>query len=542
MDLQREGRQIALAFVTVDDIVLARELSASGMHLLSFAGRSLVGTAVVGAGMATRAAMLGAQVATKSALAVATAATGRIPGAAAARHIVHDLDQSVGRSGEGASFVASQGVAVAKPDHRPPAEPIFGEPWLGKRLRPGATSNSVLVDSAFDLTRLAAAPFMVGTTTLANALTSPAGEQVTRSFWDALSAIVDSVSRRQSRAEASTADRSERRAVLLLLGMTPLVAAAQDVFEFGEALSRASAGDGRLLRSALTKALDRIASDSVPTSGSHTPSRLFSALDETQGDEATRLAGIGRAMVEDSGTLSKLAVAYAAMIGGLVTSSLQTAVNGAFDVDAIEAWVRDDEASRASSGKGLPQTCPASVTQLETLVAFSRNADGPRRGFVVPSAIELARDTIFTYSRRALGRELALSRMARLFGAAVRDRLADDCSLRTEIMDAKGERDRRLAALVSQLGGEGPARLRQARDHAAGRLASLTANSADRMLERLVPQRLGERIAVLHRFVGMADVANALDLDPSADAPRQNVVVRFNEWMIAPATPQAQIG
>jgi hypothetical protein len=329
-----------------------------------------------------------------------------------------------------------------------------------------------------------------------------------------------------------------------MLGMTPLVAAAQDVFEFGEALSRASAGDGRLLRSALTKALDRIASGSAPTSGPHTPSRLFSALDETQGDEATRLAGIGRAMLEDSGTLSKLAVAYAAMIGGLVTSSLQTAVNGAFDVDAIEAWVRDDEASRASSGKGLPQTCPASVTQLETLVAtFSRNADGPRRGFVVPSAIELARDTIFTYSRRALGRELALSRMARLFGAAVRDRLADDCSLRTEIMDAKGERDRRLAALVSQLGGEGPARLRQARDHAADRLASLTANSADRMLERLVPQRLGERIAVLHRFVGMADLANALDLDPSADAPRQNVVVRFNEWMIAPATtPQAQIG
>jgi hypothetical protein len=400
----------------------------------------------------------------------------------------------------------------------------------------------VLVDSAFDLTRLAAAPFMVGTTTLANALTSPAGEQVTRSFWDALSAIVDSVSRRQSRADASTADRSERRAVLLMLGMTPLVAAAQDVFEFGEALSRASAGDGRLLRSALTKALDRIASDNATTSGSHTPSRLFSALD-AQGDEATRLAGIGRAMLEDSGTLSKLAVAYAAMIGGLVTGSLQTAVNGAFDVDAIEAWVRDDEASRVSSGKGLPQTCPASVTQLETLVAtFSRNADGPRRGFVVPSAIELARDTIFTYSRRALGRELALSRMARLFGAAVRDRLADDCSLRTEIMDAKGERDRRLAALVSQLRGEGPARLLRARDHAADRLASLTANSADRMLERLVPQRLGERIAVLQRFVGMADVANALDLDPSADAPRQNVVARFNEWMIAPATPQAQIG
>ena len=92
MDLQREGRQLALAFVNVDDVVFARELSANGMNLLSFAGRSLVGSAVVGAGVATRAAVLGAQVATKSALAVASAAKGRLPGGAIAEHTLPDSD------------------------------------------------------------------------------------------------------------------------------------------------------------------------------------------------------------------------------------------------------------------------------------------------------------------------------------------------------------------------------------------------------------------------------------------------------------------
>src|SRR5687768_12425600 len=152
MDLKHEGRQLALALVNIDDVVLVRELSGSGTNLLSLAGRSVVGTAVIGAGMATRVALLGAQVATKSALAVAGAAKGRIPGAGIAEQMVYELDQSLGRGGETASALASQGVALGKTDGRPPAEPIFGEAWLGKRLRPGATTGTVLVDSALDLT------------------------------------------------------------------------------------------------------------------------------------------------------------------------------------------------------------------------------------------------------------------------------------------------------------------------------------------------------------------------------------------------------
>ena len=211
MDITHEGRQLALAIVNMDDLVLAGQLSSGSVSLLSFAGRSLVGTAVAGAGIATRAAVLGAQVATKSALAVAGAAKGTIPGAGLAEQMVYDLDQSVGRSGQTASFVASQGVAIGKAESRPPAEPIFGDPWLGKRLRPGATVGSVFMDSAVDLTRLAVLPLTLGTATLASAMASSAGQEVTRTFWNAFSSIVDGVAGR-SASGGTNQDRSEQRA------------------------------------------------------------------------------------------------------------------------------------------------------------------------------------------------------------------------------------------------------------------------------------------------------------------------------------------
>jgi len=560
MDLKREGRQIALALVNVDDLVLAQELSGNSISFLSFAGRSLVGTAVAGAGMVTRAAVLGAQFATKSALAVAGAAKGRIPGAGIAEQLVYDLDQRVGHGGESASFIASQGIALGKSDGKPPTEPIFGDAWLGKRLKPGATPTTVLVESVIDLTRLAALPLTLGTTTIANALASPTGHQVTRSFWDAVSMIVDTVVSRSGSGGTRT-DRSERRATLLMVGITPLMTTVQDIVDFGEGLTRASAGDGRQLRALLTTALERIdASPGASDSTGRTPSRVFSALEESNA-EGSRFAALGKAIVEDRGALSRLAVAYTTLVAGLLTSSLQSVVNGARDVGSIEAWVRADEAAfakaagnrgtsaepgdlrAAPSGATTPNR-PASVKQLETLVAafYTADADTRRRGFYVPSTIELALDTIFSYSYRALGREASLARMERLFGAAVRNQLRDDCSLRGEIIDAKIDRDVRIAALVSQLQGEGHARLRQARDHAADRLASLTATSPDRMLERLVPQRIGQRIAILQRFVGMADTANALDPLRQEEARRQRVVEQFNEWLATPpAAPAIQL-
>ncbi len=543
MDLKREGRQLALALVNVDDIVLARELSGSGSSLFSFAGRSLVGTAVMGAGMATRAAMLSAQVATKSALAVAGLAKGRIPGGDVAEQMVYELDQTLSRSGEAASAVASRGVAIGRSDSRPPAEPIFGEAWLGKRLKPGSTPGSVLVDSALDLARLAALPLTVGTATVAQALGSAAGQQVMRSFWQTVSSVADTASGRRADGGTRT-ERTERSAMLLMVGMTPFMTAAQDIVDFGEALARVSAGDGNMLRSVLATAVERIETSSPRADASrHTPSRLFAALDEPASG-SSRAAAIGRAIVEDRGALSRLAVAYTSLVAGLVTSSMQSATTAVRGVGAVETWVRADEASRAAGGTGTPEHCPPAVTELETLVAsfYAADPDGRRRGFFVPGTIELALDTVYGYSQRALGREPALARMERLFGAGVRRRLADDCSLRPEILDAGADRDRRLAAVVAQVRREGSARLREARDHAAGRLASLAAFSPDRMVERLGPQRVNERIAILRRFVGMADTANGLDPRTDEERRRQRVLDKFQQWMGAPSgEPEARL-
>ena len=354
--------------------------------------------------------------------------------------------------------------------------------------------------------------------------------------------ILDTVVSRSGGGGTRT-DRSERRAMLLMVGMTPLMTTVQDIVDFGEGLTRASAGDGRQLRELLTTALERIeASAGASDAAERTPSNLISALDETSA-EGSRFAALGKAIVEDSGTLSRLAVAYTTLVAGLLTSSLQSAVNGARDVGSIEEWVRADEAACAlAAGDSGPARSsvtpnrPASVKQLETLVAafYNADADTRRRSFYVPSTIELALDTIFSYSCRALGRQAALARMERLFGAAVRDQLRDDCSLYGEIIDAKSDRDVRIAALVSQLQSAGHERLWEARTHAADRLASLTAASPDRMLERLVPQRIGERIAILRRFVGMADTANALDPVRQDEARRQRVVAQFNEWLATP--------
>lgn len=290
----------------------------------------------------------------------------------------------------------------------------------------------------------------------------------------------------------------------------------------------------RMLRSVLTTAVERIDGASKRfASDRHTPSHLVAALGDTSGDMSSRVTAIGKAIVEDRGALSRLAVAYTTMIAGLLTASVQSAVGAVRDVGAVEAWVRADEAARAEAGKGTPETCPAAVTQLETLVAafYSADAEGRRRGYVAPGTIELALDTIFGYSQRALGRELALARMERLFGTSVRARLADDYSLWPEIIDAKAGRDVRLAAVVAGLRREGHARLQAARDHAAERLASLSATSPDRLIERLGPQRVGERIAVLQRFVGMADMANALDPSRSDDARQQRVLAEFEQWI-----------
>ena len=77
----------------------------------------------------------------------------------------------------------------------------------------------------------------MGSATVAHALASPSGQQVMRSFWQTVSSIGDAASGRRADGGTKT-DRTERSAMLLMVGMTPFMTAAQDVVDFGEALIR----------------------------------------------------------------------------------------------------------------------------------------------------------------------------------------------------------------------------------------------------------------------------------------------------------------
>jgi hypothetical protein len=531
MSFQQKSRQIALSFVNMDDVVVARELSGNGMSILGLVGRSIVGTAVISGGLAARAALFGAQVAAKSARAATAAAKGVVPGADAAEEAMYQLDQRLGAGAERASFVASRGVEIGKENDLPPTDPILGDPWLGKRLDPGATWNTVLADSAGDLSSLAALPLTLTTATVEGAIASPAGQRVGKMVWDSVSSMIDSTTGTVKTGDA--ADRAETRAMILTMGATPLWLAFQDGVDLCEGLSRAALGDTRRLRTVLDRLIERLeASDAG--AAAQTPARLLAALDAHEAIELKAVLDIGGALVEDSTKLAKLGAIYSTLLTRLVDGSVRSAIDAGSKVQAIEAWIKVDDERRAAGLGGADTPRPAMLERLETIASAGTTPSPNRaRAFFAASTIDLARDMVFSYSIDALGREAALARIERLFGREVRERIADDCSLRDDVIDAGRERDRRIGAIVVDLLRRGRARLRQARDHAAARLATLTANSRDNLIERLIPLRVAERAAVLRRFVAMADTANALDGIPSEERSRERVVARFHAWVDA---------
>jgi hypothetical protein len=553
MTIEQKSREIALSFINLDDVVVTRELSGNGMSILAMMGRSVVGTAVTGGGLAARAALFGVQVVAKSAMATTAAAKGLVPGADAAERAMYDLDRRLGASAERASFIASRGVEIGKADEKPPTDPILGDPWLGKRLDPDATWNTVLADSAADLSQLAMLPLTLTMAATERAMGSATGQRVGKKVWDSMSSLIDATSGASAAGEA--AERADARAILLTIGATPLWLAFQDGIDLCEGLSRAALGDVRRFRAVLTQLVERLeASDADATENA--PAKLLAALDEHDATEPSSFFAISAALVEDGPKLAKLAGIYSMLLAKLVDGSMRSAVDAASGsaVDEIEAWIRLDEDRRSAGSSALSSTGSSTVSSagtsaggsspvkprpalLERLehVASVGTADAPNsaRAFFTPSTIDLARDMVFSYSSGALGRERGLARVGRLFGRAVRDRIADDCSLREDILDAGRERDRRIAAVVTEHLRHGRARLLAARDHAAARLATLSSSSRDNMVERLVPLRIVERATVLRRFVAMADTANSLDGMPSDEPSRQRIVARFDAWIDA---------
>jgi hypothetical protein len=289
----------------------------------------------------------------------------------------------------------------------------------------------------------------------------------------------------------------------------------------------------RRLRSVLEQLVERLeASDAA--AAAHAPARLLAALDATDTMEMKALLDVGTALVEDSTKLARLGAIYSTLLSRLLDGSVRSVLDVGSRADELQEWIRiDDDRRRAGLG-GADKPRPAALERLENVASVgAATTPNGARAFFAASTIDLARDMVYSCSLDALGRERALVRMERLFGREVREQIADDCSLRDDIIDAGRERDRRIAALVAELRDEGRARLRSARDHAAARLATLSSSSRDNVVERLLPLKIVERAAVLRRFVGMADMANALDGRPSEERSRQRVVASFDAWIDA---------
>ena len=397
MSLEQKSREVALSFVNLDDVVFVREWSGNGMSMLALVGRSLVGTAAIGGGLAARGAFFGAQVAAKSAMAATAAAKGLVPGAETAEQAIYELDQRIGMSAERASVIASRGVAIGKANDQPPTDPIVGDPWLGKRLEPGATWNTVLADCAVDLSKLAALPITLTTATMERAMTSEAGQRVGRQVWNSVSSLIDSTAPASTAGEP--AGRADTRAMLLTIGATPLWLALQDAIDLGDGLSRAAVGDTRKLRRVLTRLTERVDASSAESA---TPAKTLAALDRSDATDLSRFLDILSAIVEDGPALARLAGSYSAQLTKHLGGSLRSAMN-AGSVDELEAWT-------AANGA---------------------------RGFFTASTVDLAQDIVFSRLAATLGREQALARVEHQFGPGVRDRIADDCSLRDDIVERR---------------------------------------------------------------------------------------------------------
>lgn len=540
------AKKVAQTLVGLDDIVLFREIADKGMQQATDAGRSMVGAALVGGGLAARTATLGVQLGTKSAKAATDAVKGMVPGADVAGRVVDDMDRRIGESGQKASRLAAHGAGIGRSGGMP-TNPLTGETWLEKSLGEGEGWNTLLADSTVDLARFFAMPLTLGVGAGEAAAATPAGREFTRYSWNAMSSAVDMLA--GTRGEGSE-DRAEARAAMLALGLAPLACATRDLVDVSEGMTRLAFGDGRKLRDALSGVVERLDLGDEASAGDqrtdddlgliralrerskkasqHTPERVLAAGEAAGDGLMAQYSRHASALVEDGNNLSSLALVYTELMTRLGVNAAHAVLNGWRDVNAIDDWVDDDESERDRSlgGRGTDRRRPAAIEQLEAIASAvgPLETDDKSRSFFSRAALELARDTVYAYTARALDRDKALERVQRVFGAAARDNVRDDCSLRSEVRDARspGARLQALQDVASELRREDLSCLIRARDHAADRLQAL--ERGDNVIENLLTPRHAERVEALQSFVGLVDQSLAFEGSPQSSEPARRRV------------------
>ncbi len=527
--IQDVGGKLFQSFLSLDDLVLGQGVLSEGRSQLELTGRSVAGSIAVGSNIAVRAAHAGIQAGAKTACATASAFEGFVPGAGLARSLAQRVDKEATAAGEEASKIANYAVELA--NREVPRNPLTQEKWLGKSIPFGYGWSELAADTAIgSIGRLAALPLAVGRDTTMMVASSTAGRELIEASLKGLGILLSPLPGSQS----TELDTSSLREVLMALTSSSGDPAARNLTTLTEAAARFIFGDTRRLHEGIVEAIDQMRwlaehaelselMSSIPVTATlqkrarrivdHAPSRFLKALEPSSAGESPQPGAVLSAILTDVNPLRILVTEYPIILAlmGTHVNLLMTA--GMLDVGKIEAYVKTENTALASR--------PWSATHLEATLGQAPEA-------LFEATIQVARDTVFTYTADVLGRRKALARMEDLYGEGVRNRLEADISLDHELRRlTRARQDAKLRRKISDI--ERTEALTRQRDICQDQLDSLRAFT--RSLSGYQPKEIAQRTSLLSIFVSLIDQNLALrGSDGGHHEERMEALSRFEAW------------
>ncbi len=540
----QDVQKLAQTFLTLDDLVFGQELVSESLSQVELAGRSAVGSVVVGSNVAARTFQIGMQAGAKATKVAAMSVEGLVPGAGTVRAFADRLDHGATEAAEEASRLAAYGVELSRGGERhPPANPVTGGPWLAKSAPREMTLGALAAETATGpLARIAALPFLLGADGVRAAAATRAGELTRDAGFQGTNMVMELL----PGTGTSSLDTIELRELLAAVASGAGEATGRDAGGFLAAALHLAAGDGQRLRRAIDEGVEKMRllaeqpeiEEIVPglplnklvrrrarEIAENPPRRLAAAL-ATEG-YAGRFSAILSAFLEDFDAIRTFAVNYPFVLSVLSTSSGALLGAGFYDAGEVERYVRSDAGDSGAGGAR-----PWSVTDFESFVGQQAVADEDDpdavEGFFPASTVRLAQDVSFHYSSHVLGRQKALERLERIFGDEVRERVEADPSLDPEVMRAERGKDRD-GKVRDWLGAvRDPAELCRVRDRCAEQQDSLGSFAASPFAYR--PAQVEERIEVLSTFLSLTGQRLALVAPGEEVTARSEARQRFADW------------
>ena len=531
---QDVGGKLVQSFLSMDDLVLGQGLIAEGLSQIGLSGRSVVGSVAVTSNVAARTVHAGIQVGAKTAKATATALQGFVPGAKLARSLAERLDKESAAAGEEASKLAVHAVELTGGER--PRNPLTREKWFAKSAPRGYSWNELAADTAVGtFGRLATLPLTFGLDSVMQLSATRGGRMIIDSSLKSVDVMLELL----PRTHTTLLDTGELREALMAVTTSSGDTSARNVLDLAEAAARFALGDTRKLRAAIEDAIEQMRQlathdelddllPAMPLSANvrnrarsiaeHAPIRFLESLDRGPEGEAPTPGQVLSAMLNDAGNLRVFATEYPVVLSLMGANASLFLSAGMVDVNEIEGYLQAERKAEKPR--------PWSVTQLEAYVGKAP------RGTFHEATVRAAQDVAFTYSSQILGREQALARAERLYGKKVRERLENDVSLDSDILEATagGEQDikiRQRIAATTDLD-----QLARLRDRCEEQLESLRAFVES--LYEYPPRQVTERRQVLSTFLSLAHQDLALrGTEDTTRTDRLDAKRGFDTWLEA---------